>query len=159
MQYYESKGLYLQEHKSYFTNAQTHREVIYLKKILKLSQKDKILDAACGHGRHALPVAKLGFNIEGVDSSKYLINLARIEALRKKLKIVFHLQSLEKLSLRKKYSKIFLMFADFGVMNGPLVIRKLAQHMDREGLLLLDVDSIYRLQRYFKKPSITLRIK
>ncbi len=148
MNYYESTGNYLEEHKSYFTATQTKREVNFLKKALSLSKQDRILDAACGHGRHTLPLAGLGFCIEGVDSSRFLIQLARGKTQSKK---IFHRQALEKLDLKKKYTKIFMLFSDFGIMKSIPIIRRLALHMEKDGLLLLDIDSVYRLQKYLRK--------
>ena len=36
-----------------------------------------ILDAACGHGRHAVPLARAGHNVVGLDSSRILLAAAR----------------------------------------------------------------------------------
>ena len=46
----------------------TNKEADFFSGILKLSQKDKILDLCCGQGRHSLELSRRGFqNVEGLD--------------------------------------------------------------------------------------------
>jgi D-alanine-D-alanine ligase len=46
--------------------------------ILGLSKEQKILDLACGQGRHALELARRGYMyVSGLDRSHYLINKAK----------------------------------------------------------------------------------
>src|SRR6266498_1428021 len=61
-----------------------HRDEEDAKKILSLIFKNvhlrknaKVLDLACGSGRHSLLIARKGFDVLGIDLSKYLISEAR----------------------------------------------------------------------------------
>ncbi len=49
---------------------------------ISLPKDAKILDLACGNGRHSVLFAKKGFSVTGIDLSKYLISKA--EERRKK---------------------------------------------------------------------------
>ena len=52
----------------------------FIKKILKylkLDRGSKILDAACGKGRHSIEIEKLGYKVLGIDLSKNSINKAK----------------------------------------------------------------------------------
>jgi SAM-dependent methyltransferase len=51
-----------------------------LVRILGLSAGDRILDAPCGYGRIALPLAKLGLLVTGVDYSPDMLGLANEKA-------------------------------------------------------------------------------
>jgi SAM-dependent methyltransferase len=42
---------------------------------------ERILDAGCGHGRHAVPLARVGYDVVGLDASRTLLAAAR-RALR-----------------------------------------------------------------------------
>src|SRR5207237_8270511 len=41
---------------------------------------DKVLDCSCGHGRHAVELARRGCQVTGVDISAYCLKLARESA-------------------------------------------------------------------------------
>jgi len=43
-------------------------------------QKCKILDVGCGTGRHAIPLAKLGYEVTGMDSSKEMLETLKEKA-------------------------------------------------------------------------------
>ena len=60
----------------------TAREVDIIIESTKLEPFDHILDLCCGQGRHSLELATRGFkNINGIDRSRYLIQLARKRAI------------------------------------------------------------------------------
>jgi len=63
----------------------TRKEQIYLKKFL--DKKQRILDLACGYGRFTIPLAKQGYNIQGLDISPNLLKKARETAKKQKLNI------------------------------------------------------------------------
>ena len=42
------------------------------------------MDLACGHGRHAIELAKKDFDVDGLDFSDYLLKLAKEYAKRGK---------------------------------------------------------------------------
>ena len=45
----------------------TENQVEFLIKTLRLTGEERILDLACGYGRHALALARRGFSVVGVD--------------------------------------------------------------------------------------------
>jgi 2-polyprenyl-3-methyl-5-hydroxy-6-metoxy-1,4-benzoquinol methylase len=50
----------------------------------------KVLDLGCGSGTTAFTLAKLGFNVTGLDISQTAIEMAQDLALKQELKIQFH---------------------------------------------------------------------
>ena len=66
---------------------QTKSELLFLKKLL--NKKQRILDLACGYGRFTIPLARAGYNIEGLDLSPNLLKKAKNDARKEKLKIKF----------------------------------------------------------------------
>lgn len=68
---------------------QSEAEVEQILKRVKLGPKAKILDLACGVGRHALPLAERKFSVVGLDFSKHYLSEARKAANKKKIKIDF----------------------------------------------------------------------
>lgn len=63
-------------------NRNTAKEVDIIIESTKLEPFDHVLDLCCGQGRHSIELANRGFkNINGIDRSRYLIQLARKRAL------------------------------------------------------------------------------
>ena len=58
--------------------SEAHRFIDHLCAYLKVKKGSKILDLACGKGRHALHLAKKGYQTTGVDLSEESINLSLI---------------------------------------------------------------------------------
>lgn len=65
------------------------REVDFIEKALELKKGMKILDLACGQGRHAIELARRGYDVKGFDYSDYLIKVAKERAGKENLKIEF----------------------------------------------------------------------
>jgi len=60
----------------------TSSEVAFLEKALRLVPGACVLDVPCGHGRHALELARRGFHVTGVDLSADLLGAARKTSAR-----------------------------------------------------------------------------
>lgn len=52
---------------------QTAREVEFLRRQLPLPSHGRVLDLCCGAGRHALPLARAGYCVLGVDRDEAAI--------------------------------------------------------------------------------------
>lgn len=67
--------------------------------------KKKIIDVGCGGGILCESMAKKGAIVTGVDMSKHSLNIAKLHALKNKLKINYIKRSVEK--HKKKYYKYY----------------------------------------------------
>ncbi len=54
----------------------TDKEVEFIFNVLKLESGTRLIDVACGYGRHLVSLAKLGVNVFGCDLSKFMIGMA-----------------------------------------------------------------------------------
>lgn len=54
----------------------TQRQVDFIIKALNLTGKERILDLACGFGRHSLELARRGFSVTGVDITPEYVSFA-----------------------------------------------------------------------------------
>lgn len=149
--YYSSQGNYLKEHKNYFSEKQLQKDVNFLIDVLNLKKNDKILDLACGHGRHTIELVKKGYNIDGLDFSSHLLKIAKETANQNKLRINFYNQNIHNINLREKYNKIFLFFSEFGLFNADKAISNISKILKTNGLFLLDCDNVFRLIQYLIK--------
>lgn len=67
----------------------TKTQVDFIVKHLDLKGNERILDLACGFGRHSLELARRGFSVVGVDITEDYILDARKEAEREDLPAIF----------------------------------------------------------------------
>ena len=74
----------------------------------KNTKKLEILDLGCGGGLVCEPLAKLGFNVTGIDFVENNIKAAKLHASQNNLKINYYVQDIDDLSLKKKYDIIIL---------------------------------------------------
>jgi SAM-dependent methyltransferase len=58
----------------------TGQEIDFLVDALALTPRMRVLDAGCGPGRHAVELARRGFEVVGVDTSPEFLALARAQA-------------------------------------------------------------------------------
>ncbi|TAE29668.1 MAG: class I SAM-dependent methyltransferase [Cytophagales bacterium] len=67
------------------TVEQTQLDLDLIIESLEFGPGDAVLDIFCGYGRHALPLARMGAQVTGVDISADYIDALKIEAAAKKL--------------------------------------------------------------------------
>ena len=67
----------------------TKRQVDFMTQKLHLKGGEKILDLACGFGRHSLELARRGFSVTGVDITPSYIQFAKEEAQKEGLSAEF----------------------------------------------------------------------
>ena len=58
----------------------TENQVDFIIKAMGLSGGERILDLACGYGRHSLALARRGFSVVGVDITKDYVDDANLNA-------------------------------------------------------------------------------
>ena len=67
----------------------TNRQVDFLIKQLQLKGTEKILDLACGFGRHSLEFARRGYDVTGIDITPVYIDYANEQAKKENLNAKF----------------------------------------------------------------------
>lgn len=90
--------------------------------VRKLLRKgDKVIDVGCGYGRVAVPLAKAGFDVTGVDISKVLIQDARRRARKERVSARFDTGTMIKLPYKNEsFDKIVSLWNTFN----ELLIKK-----------------------------------
>ena len=62
---------------SHRTEEEAQEAVDLVQHIARVPKGAKVLDLACGYGRHAMALAEAGYNVHGLDASNYLIERAK----------------------------------------------------------------------------------
>ncbi len=107
--------------------------------------KDKsacILELCCGTGRLALPIAKDGYRISGVDYTPSMLEQAKVKASKEGLVVEFIEADIRTLNLPEKYDLIFIPFNSIHHLykNEDLfkAFDAVKNHLKEGGFFLLD---------------------
>ncbi len=105
---------YLYFYSNALTEERTEKEIEFLIRELKLTKSMKILDLACGHGRHTNRLAEKGFRVTGVDINLGFLEIAKREAKKKKIKVEYIQEDMRKISYKEEFDRVLLLFTSFG---------------------------------------------
>lgn len=117
-----------------------------LSDFLKISNTDKVLDLACGKGRHAIFLNKLGFNVEGIDLSTESIQFAQ-EFENDRLK--FNVHDMRELYKMDEFNFIVNLFTSFGYFETEeedlKALQMIANSLKSGGYFILDYFNTYKV--------------
>jgi SAM-dependent methyltransferase len=113
------------------TARETQWEVEGLLRLLKPAPSDLILDACCGHGRHALLLAAAGLRVVGLDRSLRLLGRAQRARRRRGLRCPFVRADLRQMPFRGEFTIVLNLFNSFGYLERPEDDRRALAEMAR----------------------------
>ncbi|WP_291092948.1 class I SAM-dependent methyltransferase [Empedobacter sp. UBA6745] len=108
-------------------------------KYLQLPQQAKVLDLACGKGRHAITLNKLGFDVLGIDLSEESIKYAK-QFENEYLKFEKH--DMREVYHPNEFDAVFNLFTSFGYFENYednfKVFEAVKQQIKSHGIFVLD---------------------
>jgi SAM-dependent methyltransferase len=106
---------------------------------LSLHADARLLDLACGKGRHSFYLNSRGFDVTGVDLSPESIATAQLSA---NPKLRFAVADMRKLCLNTQFDVVFNLFTSFGYFESEeenlQVCKRVFEHLKPGGRLVLD---------------------
>jgi len=124
------------------TDELSDQQVQHLVRELELEVPMKILDLACGFGRHANRLAALGYEVTGIDVTPGFLRLAQEDAAKKGVTVRYIHGDMRKLSFREEFDRVLLLFTAFGYFEDEenlLVLRKIYRALKPSGYLFFDI--------------------
>tara|TARA_B100001093_G_C26860613_1_gene1030046 strand:- start:23454 stop:24176 length:723 start_codon:yes stop_codon:yes gene_type:complete len=113
---------------------------------LNLKKNSKIIDIACGTGRHAIYLNMLGYNVTGIDLSKN--NIEEASKFSKK-NLRFYIHDMRKLFKPNQYDLAVNLFTSFGYFNkdsdNEKALISIAGNVKREGLIVIDFMNVKKV--------------
>ena len=111
-----------------------------------LNKHQKILDLACGYGRLTIPLAKLGYNIDGIDLAPNFIKDAKAQAKRENLKINFKVGNMLDLpSKDESFDAVICMWSSFNhlltLKDQVRGINEMLRILKKDGFAIIDMPS------------------
>lgn len=83
----------------------------------QLPENAKVLDAACGAGRHAVILKEKGYNITAFDLSKVLLKIGKRNSQKLNYNINFFCSDIRNVPLKAKFDLIINLFTSFGYFD------------------------------------------
>jgi SAM-dependent methyltransferase len=129
-------------------------EVDFIERILSLKRGAKILDMPCGNGRHAVELAKRGYEVVGVDINNFLLRTATQTAQREKISMTLQRADMREVLFVGEFDVALNLFTSLGYFDDDSddekILDKLSCSLKRGGSLVLDFINRDHLVRTFR---------
>ncbi len=122
--------------------ALTQREADFIEKSLRLKKNSRILDLACGFGRHSLELASRGYEMVGLDLSMDLLQKGLDAAQQKSLNVKLIHGDMRELGFSQVFDGCFIWNTSLGYFDDRTnlgVLHGLHKALKVGGRLLIDV--------------------
>ena len=110
---------YLEIYRDVFPAERTAAEVDGVVSLLGLDAGARILDLACGHGRHSISLAKQGFDVTGYDLSEVFLERARADAEAQGATVQWIQGDMRELGFDREFDAVINVFTAFGYFEDP----------------------------------------
>jgi SAM-dependent methyltransferase len=108
---------YLYFYSEALTDERTEKEVNGLVSLLALDEPRKILDLACGFGRHTNRLAAMGHSMTGIDLMPGFLDIARRDAIQRNVEVDYQLGDMRDLGFENEFDYVLLLFTALGYFS------------------------------------------
>jgi len=140
------------------TEELTEKQVAFLVRELQLDKSVRILDLACGYGRHANRLAQRGYLVVGMDYSEAFLDIARKEAEAKGLDIKYLRGDMREMNFDNEFDRVIMMFTAVGYFNDQenyKVFQNVSRALKPGGLLCFDTINRDLMLKNFRPHVVT----
>lgn len=118
------------------------QEVEEILGLLPLRRGSSVEDLGCGRGRHAIPLARRGYRVTGVDLSEKMLSMARDRADREGVSVEWVREDMRTFCRPRSFHLSLSLFTSFGYFRdeeNQRVLDNVARSLRKGGVLLLDL--------------------
>jgi SAM-dependent methyltransferase len=133
---------YIFAYRNDLSSERSEREVAALVRLLDLKPPMKILDLACGFGRHANRLAALGHSVTAVDYMPGFLEMARQDASEMSVQVDYRQGDMRQIDFDGLFDRVMLLFTSFGYFEdrgNEQVLRNMARALKPGGRLMFDI--------------------
>ena len=113
---------------------------------LKPKKNARLLDLACGKGRHSIYLAQKGYKVIGVDLSPKSIRIAKKYKARN---LEFHVHDMRKVFKAKQFDLILNLFTSFGYFENDddhlLTLKNITIQLRKDGIFVMDFMNVHKV--------------
>lgn len=109
---------------------------------LYLPEGSAVVDLGCGRGRHAIPMARRGYRVTGVDISESMLRMARRRAEREGVSVEWVKEDMRTFLRDGAYDLVMSLFTSFGYFDdaeNQNVLDNVGRSLKKGGKMLLDL--------------------
>lgn len=155
--YAEDGGLfgseYLEEYEEILTPEKTLKDIEFLERELALTKGMRILDLACGHGRHTVELACRGYRVTGQDLNGFFLEKAKEAARGAGVDVRWVQGDMREIPFEGEFDVVLNLFTAFGYLENDeedqKVLHQVAKALRSDGRFLMDVINRDRIMRVF----------
>jgi|SRR5215469_1413844 len=118
------------------------------------------LDLCCGPGRCSIVLAKRGFSVTGVDTTKYLLDKARVNAVAAGVKIEWVQKDMRDFVRANSFALVLSMFTSFGYFDDRredlIVLENMLASLKPGGACLIELLGKEHLAKIFQPTASTV---
>ena len=132
---------YLYFYEDKLTEERTENEVEFLEEQLELEEGMKILDLACGIGRHANLLSERGYEVTGVDITSDFLEIAEEESEERGVDVDYIEEDMREISYEEEFDRIILVYTSFGYFDDEenlQVLENVSEALKPGGLFCFD---------------------
>ncbi len=133
---------YLKIYSERLSHDVTERETSFVVDSLGLQEGARVLDLACGHGRHAIALARRSMVVTGQDLNEDYLRKARADAVREGVEIETVHGDMRDIPFTSEFDAVINMFTAFGYFDSDdedvRVLQSVGNSLKGDGQLLLD---------------------
>ena len=138
-----------------FLAERTPVEVDQIEALLQLHPPRRILDLPCGQGRHAIELARRGYEVTGVDLSPYMLGVARERADASGVRVRWLAGDMREALPGETFDLVLNLFTSFGYFadeaDDRRVVRAAASMLEPGGRFFLEVINGDRVMGNFQE--------
>jgi SAM-dependent methyltransferase len=146
---------YLREYADLITPEGARAEADFVERALSLARGAKILDLACGHGRHTIELARRGYTLTGQDINTFFLAEAARAAQGAGVEERWVHSAMRRIPFAGEFDAVVNLFTAFGYLESDdedqQVIHQVAKALQPRGRLVLDVVNRDRVIRRYRE--------
>lgn len=120
----------------------TEEEVDFIERVLELEKGHRVLDLCCGYGRHAIRLARRGYEVVGYDLSPVMLAWAREESRRAGVEVEWIEGDVREFDAQEEFDAVINMFNSFGYFEEEDaqfdVLRRIHRALKTKGVFLIE---------------------
>ncbi len=144
---------YLSEY-GHLSPERTRSEVDFIEKTLRLDPGARILDCPCGHGRHAIELARRGYAVTGQDLNAFFLDEAKKAAREADAKVTWRKGDMRR-PPKGPFDAAFNLYTSFGYFadeaDDQLTLDATARVLRSGAVFVLDIQNRDRMVRMWQQ--------